>query len=812
VSDQYYPLLQAMREVYPEDTVASKNFYKLARLYEGAVPGRALAAVHDGIRDYNDPTRRISEGLATILQPVADRLDDLRAYLVSQRAIELAGRNIMTGIDVTDATQVVNDTEANAPEIVQAAQRIYGFNDALLDYMQDAGILGGDAVAAMRKANAAYVPFYRVFEEASQMGGGKRGFVNLPQAIKRIKGSGREIIDPIESIVRNLFIYTALAEKNRVAQTLVEAAQTKEGLGWLASKVSPKRYPVAVSAPEVRQMLRKLGVDDAELEGLPDDAFVNIFRASMTPSGKEGIATVFKDGKPEFWQFDPEIYEALTQMGSETTNLLVKLLGKPAAWLRVGATGTPEFIMRNVLRDNTTAAIQSEFGFVPGVDFVRGLFEVVGKTKDYWDWQAAGGAHGALVSIDRGYLQEAISQMTRNRDLQHLIKYGLTHPWRILTALRAGSEHAEEATRMGEYLRGPKRNVDEVLDAAYSAREVTTDFKRAGSKTKSWNRITAFFNAALQGNLRYARAMKDHPLRTTARSLLYITIPSMVLYAINRDDEDYKELPAYRRMMFWNIPIGNGRFIPIPKPHLPGYLFGSLPESILSWMETKDPERMEEWATAITSDLAPSVIPTAFLPFIQWQANYDFFRDRPIVSRSQEYQPPEKQFGPYTSETAKLAGEVLELSPAKIDSAVSSVLAGLGRYATDFTDEVIQLIDRERNIRPARRWWERLPGVRAFVDDPMRTSADSLTDFYVELAAAELAAKREEPGAVGRRDNLRSYSTLIRRQRKYWHQVYADKLIDREGKAERLREIMMGMINTARAGLERPPLDRPARK
>ncbi|MCL2669949.1 MAG: hypothetical protein FWE89_04625 [Syntrophaceae bacterium] len=54
-------------------------------------------------------------------------------------------------------------------------------------------------------ANKNYVPFFRVMDEASFLGGSK-GFQGKNQ-IRRMKGSGRDIIDPLESIIRNTYAY-----------------------------------------------------------------------------------------------------------------------------------------------------------------------------------------------------------------------------------------------------------------------------------------------------------------------------------------------------------------------------------------------------------------------------------------------------------------------------------------------------------------------------------------------------------------------------------------------------------------------------
>ena len=52
---------------------------------------------------------------------------------------------------------------------------------------------------------------------------------------------------------------------------------------------------------------------------------------------------------------------------------------------------------------------------------------------------------------------------------------------------------------------------------------------------------------------------------------MYITLPTLLLYFINYDDEEYQNMPTWKKALFWNIPIGDGKFISIPRPY--GYSF-----------------------------------------------------------------------------------------------------------------------------------------------------------------------------------------------------------------------------------------------
>jgi hypothetical protein len=82
------------------------------------------------------------------------------------------------------------------------------------------------------------------------------------------------------------------------------------------------------------------------------------------------------------------------------------------------------------------------------------------------------------------------------------------------------------------------------------------------------NRYTAFFNAGVQGTARLAEVFEPIPSAPRARATA-ITVPSLALWAINRNDPTYRELPDWERNTYWHIPLGRGAghsWARVPKP------------------------------------------------------------------------------------------------------------------------------------------------------------------------------------------------------------------------------------------------------
>lgn len=682
--------------------------------------GKAETYLWHGV--LNESGRKVAPSLAEILGPLRDSMDDFRIWITALRAKELHQRDIETGIDPADADAVVQ--QYARPEFQEALRKLIQYQDAVLEQtLVREGLLSPEAVEKMRARNVFYVPFYRLFDESGPgtVGFGK-GYANIQEAVRRIKGSGRTIIDPLESIIKNTYYYVNLAERNAVGRLLADLAERKEGFGRLIEKVPAKKYAVHFKLKEIEDLLEAAGVDT---DAVNLEAVATIFRPTVRPAGKENIVVVWRKGKPELYQLEPELYRAVLMLDKYNVSMLERLLSYPASWLRAGATLSPTFIMRNPLRDQLTAFVNSRYGFIPGVDLLRGLFHAVRKDDLYWQWKNAGGAGATLVSLDRDYLQKDLRKMLRTAITQRLWDT-VTHPLEVLRAL---SEFMEEATRLGEFIRGVAKEgptPEGLVRAALASRDVTLDFGRTGFTGRHANRLIAFFNAAVQGIDKLQRQFRQDPVGSTLRAVVGITLPSVILYFANRDNPRYRELPQWRKDLFWNIPFAGGqRFISIPKPFELGILFGTLPERILAWIDRQDPRTFEGLTKQIWEVAMPGFLPTIFAPWVEVVANRSLYTGRPIVPEREKRLPPEEQYAPYTSETAKLVGRALGVSPRKVETLVSGYLGGLGRLGLEMADVPVRAVTHP----PARPAGKKSTLERALVTEPRGPEA-SLDRFY----------------------------------------------------------------------------------
>jgi hypothetical protein len=715
---------------------ATKDPYILARNLRGWVGkaelfltkgtfGKNFWSVENGKTKMNFTGKSYSE----IMRPIekAGKMDNFRVYIVAKRAIELVDRGIVTGINRTDAEEALKELGEKNPELEAISNERLAYKDALLAYAADpsSGVLGPDGLKKIKELNKYHVPFYRVMEETAGRGfmGRKKMAGNLGSPIKRIKGSEREIIDPLESDIKDTYAIINAVERNSVGVAMANLSTQNFELGRLFEKVD---RPMKGTKVDVKEVLDKaLKQTDMTVEDFPEelgDAVVTLFRP--TQDRGPNMLNVNMGDKQMVFQVDPELFKSIQGLNTEDVGLIMRILSMPSKILRAGATLTPDFSLRNPIRDQFSALVFSKSGYIPGLDLVRGIFEAFKKGDVYELWKAGGGEHAMLVSMDRKNLQKNLAEVLHENKAKAL-QY-VKNPLELLQAI---SEFGEQATRLGEMRRALRKGKNPV-QAAFDSREVTLDFARTGAKTKAVNSLIAFWNANVQGSDKLVRAFKEKPFHTLFKVLMGITLPSILLYMANRKDPRWKEIPGWQKDLFWIIFTKN-HIWRVPKPFEVGILFGSVPERILEYIDNKDPSIFNQLQADIANGATPGFIPTTLLPIIENISNYSFFLDRPIVSRGKENLPPEAQHGTYTTEIAKVIGKALQYSPAKIENLITGYTGGLGRYALQAIDKVLVGTGAVKIPPKPADSLSDLPVIKAFmIREPSGSSSESVNRLY----------------------------------------------------------------------------------
>lgn len=594
----------------------------------------------------------------------------LGAYLGAERCLEMAqlaraeGKTYKFPKGLTE--QECQDFVNKAPQQFKAAADIfYKVNDNVISIMEDAEVFSHDLAKTLRTKYRKYCPLLRDFSDTaaadSFIGGlteGGRGIGNVSVPLKRIniEGSERGVLNPLETILKSYAVMLNRAERNKVALMAVENSRT------------------------------------ADLHELIQEV------PGTTADPKNCVFTVLIDGKKKAYKTTQNLYGPIVGYNLPTANLAFGVARTAARMLRTGATMSPSFILRNVLRDTVFAGIASKNGFIPLVDTIRGAIALAKDPAMRAEFEAAGVTEYNFYS----------SQKSRIKSLDAMAGETPASAWEIMKAvfsrLEATSDFFESSTRMGEYMKARQKGLS-MEEAARAAREVTLDFSRSGRIGEQVNQVVPFFNACLQGGDKMVRLFREDFVGTSLKVFKYIVLPSLLIMAMNWDEDWYKDLDPDVKNNYWCL----GRNIRIPKPQEAGVLFGSGIEALFQQAADKDKDAVSNFLKAFSSNMMPSVLPTLILPLIEWSANYSFFKGRPLVGNKYSRLPDELQYNDYTSELSKGIGSALKVSPMKIDNLVRGYTGTMGALLWSMAGEPFA----KANNLPAKHFSE-LPFVRDF--------------------------------------------------------------------------------------------------
>lgn len=642
------------------------------------------------------------------------------------------------GLTQTDLESVIKNAP---PEFRKAAQMYWQFNNNILTVMEDAGLISSETHKLLNTKYKYYCPLMRDFSDTAAadnfingLSNGGRGIGNVSSMLRRISigGSERNVINPLESTIKAVAVMCNRAERNKVGQMAVELAQ-KGGLDAVIQ----------------------------EAEGTVADP-------------KNCIFTVMLDGEKKAYKTTQELYGPIVGYNLPAAGFVLGVARNAARLLRAGATTSPSFIIRNLIRDTVFAGVSSKNGFTPIVDTIRGAYALARDPRLRAEFKVAGVTQFNFYSSSE-QIVKSLDEMAGGKAWKD---YGATDIWRTLMKYPAlASEFVESSTRMGEFMKARKKGAS-LEEAAQAARELTLDFSRSGVQGEKVNQIVPFFNAVLQGSDKMVRLIKQDPVGTGTKLAMYIVLPSLALWALNHDEDWYKEIDPEVKATCWLLPGG----LRIPKPQEAGILFGSGIEAVFDQAFNKDPEAISNWAKVFGGNIAPSIIPTIFLPLLEWQANYNFFRGQSITPQRLQNLPDELQYTPNTSAAARTLGSALKLSPVKIDNTIRGYTGTMGMTLVQQFD---WFADEKQNMpyKKVSEW----PFLRDFTVN-QNIQNRSVDDFYKMLNKAN-----EQHAGYGKKgkptpavQGVRKAGQLISKAQKDIRELTVNPRLSPEAKRQRI--------------------------
>lgn len=757
--DQYAPVLREAGKLSPEAKAELQNRISFLRGGGGAVD--VILTGKGGVFNYAnaDPSKTVpgSKSLAAVLEPIkgdpqmieafdlllkgerqialakyrpeiarkdylADRkywLDALKdapnpadRKLIREhlKALKTAFVRQVKGVDAAYWSKRIPEVETTlgpekTAEVRQAMKDYRAFlGHAVLDRLAEAGVLSQEAYKAIKNApeHEWYAPMQRQMDQIEQS---QAQFVGHRDVIKRLKGSLRNTLPAVESAIAYVDRSVRLVAQNNVAKAFLTVRDAN---------------------PDLAQAIREVRVDPARVSG---DRYIR----------------VIEDGKKRFFEAPKEFVQALNGITPQEANLFKQIMAIPAKALRFGATMSLEFPVRNLMRDQWSAMINSNYGYIPFVGAINGMMKIAAKDSVVAEWKAAGGDQAYFTSLDRAVKHVQAKELLGMQE-KGLVRY-FKNPGELAGAiaegLRSVSDFAEKGTRVGLYVNARKRGATPG-EAATEARMSTLDFGRMGLSGRGINSIIAFWNANVQDVDILARNLRDKPGRTLAKIALGVTLPSVLLWAAQHDDDRYKSTPQWLKDTFWVIyPWWDKEAkVPmiLPKPFLMGALFGSSVEHMLDYAVDKKRDGLKDAVRGVITVGVPGFMPTIFGPILEWWTNYSFFRGRSLESQSDQKLPPSMRANTQTQEVFRKLGNMLDVSPIKLENTMRGYTGNLGLSATAAVSAGLEAVDGKDRPTPVAKRLTEQPGIKAvFGREPIGSNSQQVTDFYDNLERASQA-------------------------------------------------------------------------
>ncbi|MFA5186706.1 MAG: LPD38 domain-containing protein [Patescibacteria group bacterium] len=674
-------------------------------------PHFAANAIENGVFRLTGNMEKIGPSLSEALDGigVGDDYINFIAWAYARHAIESWSKGKNPGVTLDDAQEVYK--RLYDPRYEAAADKVTAFNNALIEVLVDVGAIGREDADKILAQYEHYLPLERAKE--GTRGGGGRKMVDLSAAIKGRRGSGLQIIDPMESTLARAIRLYERAAKQVVVNKLVEVSQGVKGLGGWIEAVPTKVLATTFGIDEIKGQLASaiedsFGIDPSDfLDAIDPMAALTVWRPDLAKVHGQPIVRVTIDGKAKFFQLRPELAEALGGLETlQNLGIATEIAKHFCGTLKIGATRfNPDFILSNAFRDFQTFLMQGEKGLKGAFDPARyATAYVVSEMRRASGekgvpvvemFQRMGGELSTYTGLDRNRLRAGVRRALSKKQGKLATALNIAGTPEVASRLAEFASVLQREGWLAEVEAGKTPPMPVLIRAISAAHDVTVDFRRMGSWGRYLNYWVPFINARLEGLDKFVRTFKDHPERSLYR-VTQLSLLGMLYWWFRHKDDDYRERPEWQDQFFVFTDTDGKPTYRIPKSQEWGALESGV-ERMLDALYDKDPAAMERWGKQVFQAVTPGIYPAGITPLFETMFNYDLNRQRPVVSVAlQKFENPDQYYestsGLVKSVTKFLheySGGRISLSPAKIDHLVNGFTGSLYRKVTEPIEKAI---------------------------------------------------------------------------------------------------------------------------
>ena len=690
-------------------TTVSEDFSALLR----TGPNFAAEAFKNGVFSLLT-MKKIGPSMEEVLKEIEVGQDKKRftGWMYARHAVESWKHKKNPGVKLADAESAMESLYDLRYE--RAADLLGKFNDALITMNREVGVIDEEEEKRITSFYKHHIPLERVQEKTKFFG--SRKIVNIGKDIHGRRGSGLQIIDPLESSMSRAVKAYERGAKQVIVNKLYKTYTEIGGLGEWITEVPPDVRKVSFKAEQIKgqlsDILKDTELSDDAIEVLLDsmdpETMMHIWKPEMMQIKGKDVARVIIRGETKLLELHPDLMDALGGIeANETLGFITRVFKSATSAVKIGATrANVDFFVTNGTKDYQTFLMQGSKGIKGGLDPAKwmaayAMSEIAKQSGRPINQVVAlfnkmGGNLSAYSGLDRDHLKRGVQRAITGKQGKFETFLNIAGAPEIAARLAEFATVLEiegwlEKAKNGQT---PPRNV--LIKAINAAHKVTVDFRRSSPAMRKLNYYLPFVNARAEGTATTYRTFKNHPKRTLLR-LISTRIPIAVLYWwLKHDDDDYIERPDWQDK-YYTFGLPDGEVLRAPRTHGWGLIDSGM-ERMLGAMYDKEPEQMEKWAKSVIAEFNPAGLPSGITPFAEAFFNYSFFKDRKIVSDNLLNLEKPDQYYEHTSGVAKEVGRLLHvvtngavsLSPAKLDHVADGISGGLFSDITSFTKKTTQ--------------------------------------------------------------------------------------------------------------------------
>ena len=585
-------------------------------------------------------------GLAELGKMSTKDLNEFQQYLIARRhAADLHRQGINTGRDLDMDLAIIDKYKKKFTE----QEKIYrNFNKQLLTYMEDNGLISKELHNKLNQ-NTAYTPYQRLMDDVSSFTGHSQqlGNLNSEQVIKKMKGSDRTILNPIEATMSNTMRIINEGQRNIAARKIAENAFSEHRL-----------------------------------------------RDGEKPRAGYDTLNFMENGKKVSYEVPKMVASEMKRLNRvlpEGVEKVINVLSMPAKTLRGGATSlNPVFAASNLIRDQLQTTITGNIGTnIKGTP--KALLATFGFGEKADNLRAELSRQGIIGSEYRqtyGYKQgDLMAELQKEHHLSKKAADRLKHPIDALNDLIGRTEYF---TRAQQYF----GTDGDTTAKSQAARNNTLNFSRGGEAIMVINKIVPFLNAGVQGGRQMTNQLAKRPARTALALAAWAGI-AMAAKGISESDEKKKEL--YDRVSDYekktNLILFNkdakynpetGRIDGLIKIPIPQFLYpitdsmNNIKDSPDALLKTAS-NIFEVFTGLDTENPVNQLTPTAIKPFIEAATNTNTFTKQDIVRDYDKNKLPQDKGAKYTTGAARFLSSLTGVDAPIIDNFIANWSGGLGK-------------------------------------------------------------------------------------------------------------------------------------